>query len=384
MNELIANLLRPSAGLSPETVERLAGVREWGTFCALAGKTGCAALIHERLRDHAQRLPADVRGWLQVHHDRTVENNRRLLDELSTVTARFTARSIAGLVLKGPVLALWGTGLETRPFHDLDLLVRSEDLAGASDALRSTGFAEVRSGNPYHRVFVRMTPPPPVIVELHFDIIDGEHRYVPELSGVWNRAVTVDLLGCRVSTPSITDHLLLTVMQLPHHLWTLRLLVDIAHVTSRWESAIDWAGFAERAQAWRMRALAGSTIHAAASLFRLTLPPAAARLTEPKTYVQRVQWHLVQEALCEQFRSSPPQLGRAASWLIFDQPGTALALVVDTLLRTGVRGGWKDLSSIGRRLGAGAASAPALFAILSGTARSSRRGTSSERTGERH
>lgn len=384
MNELIATLLRPAAELTPEAVERLAGVRDWNIFCALVDKTGCAALIHARLGEYAQHLPVDVRDRLQAHHDRTIENNRRLLDELRSVTARLSSRGIGALVLKGPILALWGTGLDTRPFHDLDLLVRREDLAGTSGALRSAGFAEVQSGNPYHRVFVRMTPAPPVIVEVHFDIVDGERRYVPELSGVWDRAVTVDLPGFAVSAPGVADHLLLTVMQLPHHLWSLRLLVDIAYVATRWESVIDWPGFAERARAWRMRALTGSTIHAAASLFHLTLPPGAARLVEPKTYVQRVQWHLVLEALSEQLRPSSPRLGQAASWLIFDDPGTALALVVETLARTGSQGGWKDLSSIGRRLGVGAASAPALMAILSGTTLAGLRRISPARTGDRH
>jgi hypothetical protein len=271
-------------------------------------------------------------------------------------------------VLKGPVLAFLGTGLQTRSFNDLDLLVQPDDLAGASAVLRSRGFAELQSRHPCHRVFVKTAPPPAAVVELHFDLIDEERRYVPDLPGVWDRAVPIDLPGLTVSTASITDHLLLTIMQLPHHRWSLRLLVDIAHVAARWTTTIEWGPFTERARAWGMRALAGSTLQAAASLLNLVLPAAAARFAEPDTYVQRLQWRIVRQALSEQLRLDLPRLGPAASRLILDQPSMALALVVRTVFRPNSPGGWTTLSCIGRRLRTGASTVPSLLAILSGTA----------------
>jgi hypothetical protein len=278
--------------------------------------------------------------------------------------------------LKGPVLAFLGTGLQTRSFNDLDLLVRPGDLAGASAVLRSRGFAELQSHHPCHRVFVKTAPPPAAVVEVHFDLIDEERRYVPDLSGVWNRAVPIDLPGLIVSTASITDHLLLTIMQLPHHWWSLRLLVDIAHVATRWTTTIEWGPFTERARVWGMRALAGSTLQAAASLLGLVLPPAAARFAEPDTFVHRLQWRIVRQALSEQLLHDQPRLGPAASRLILDQPNMALALVVRTVLRPSSPGGWHTLSCIGRRLRTGAASLPSLLAILSGTISPGHRGVS--------
>ncbi len=361
MNELIASLIRPSARLSPDAVERLAGLQDWGAFCALVGKTGCAPLIHDRLRDHMQNVPRDVSDWLKASHDRTIERNRQLLDELNAVTRLLSAREIPALVLKGPVLAFLGTGLQTRSFSDLDLLVRPDGLMGASAALRSRGFVELRSAHPFHRVFVKMAAPLSTVVELHFDLIDRERRYTPQLSGVWDGAVTIDLPGCTVSTPSITDHLLLTLMQLPHHWWSLRLLVDIVHVATRWTTTIEWGPFMTKARAWGMRALAGSTLHAAASLLHLALPAAVVRFAEPETYVHRLQWHLVREALSEQLRLDPPRLGHAASCLVLDQPGLAPGLVVGTVFR-------HSLSCTGRRFWNGLATVPSLLAILSRTA----------------
>jgi hypothetical protein len=368
MIEVVTALVRPSFVLSADTVEQLASLPDWGGFCAIVANAGCAALVYERLRNREQAIPTDVSAWLQVQHAYTRESNRRLVDELHRVISALEAREIQTLVLKGPVLALLGTGLAVRPFRDLDLLVRPEDLVRAIDTLRPLGFAELRHRHSYHRILVRQTASSTAVIEIHFDLVDVERGYTPAMPGVWNRAVTFDLPGCTVSAPSITDHLLLTIMQLPHHHWNPRLLIDVAHLAARWRSAIDWEAVVEHARAWRMRVLTGATLRAMSSLFQFALPPAAARIAEPISHLERIQWDLVKRALTEQLRLDPPTIGGAASYLVLDRPATMLALAPRMVLGPHVRGRWTNFTQIGRRLRAGAARVPALLAIISKTA----------------
>jgi hypothetical protein len=307
---------------------------------------------------------------LRQHDEATAASNGRMLTELWALTSRLAADRVPALVLKGPVLALWGIGLQARVFHDLDLLVRPADMARAGAALKSTGFVELQTGNhDYHRVYAKTAARPAIVLELHFGMVDRERRYVPDLEGLWDRAVCVSILDHPCHTVSVTDHLLLAILQLPHHHWDLRLAVDIGHVVARHTATIDWDGFMERARAWGMRVLAGSTLGAAAAMWNLALPDRVAQFAEPETSVQKVQWHLVREALSEQLGLDGARLGRTAQFLILDRPSEAFAAAIARSLMQ--RDGTKSLSGIARRLRTGIAGVPALLAALSGTARRS-------------
>lgn len=379
MIETMTALARPWSSPPPTTVEGLARLSDWAGFCALVANAGCAALLHERLREHDHAVPRNVSAWLQVQHAQTRANNRRLLEELHRITGVLDTCEIPALILKGPVLALLGTGLSVRPFHDLDLLVRPEDLVRTMKALRPLGFAEVRSEHPYHRILVRAAAPATVI-EVHFDLIDAERGYTPTLSGIWTRAGTFDLPECTVSAPSITDHLLLTIMQLPHHHWDPRVMIDVAYLFTRWGGVIDWERFAHEAHAWRMRVLTGATLRATASLLELALPPAVSRLAEPGSYLERVQWRLVEQALLERFRLGPPRIGRAASCVVVDRPAAMLPLAVRTVLKSGGQGGWSSIPRVGRRFWMGMASVPALLASVSEIALAGRQRSANRRS----
>jgi hypothetical protein len=385
VTDVIAELIRPAASGSSDPGVDLARVRDWEAFCALVSRTECAALIHERLRYRARNVPPEVMEWLQEQHDRTAQSNNRLLDELGRVTTLLSAREIPALVLKGPVLAFLGTGLAVRPFHDLDLLIRPHDLLSASAALSSLGFMDLRSRHhDYHRVFVKMVAHSPTLIELHFDLIDRERRYLPDIPSIWDRAVSIEILGRTMCTPCVTDHLLLTIMQLPHHHWSPRLLGDIGHVTTRWRDAIDWTEFVGRARAWGMRVLAGATLHAAASLLHVALPPVVTEFAKPGDYIQRLQWRLVQEALSEQLRLKPPRLSLVTPFMVADRPSAMFALMIRRTLGPKDRPDRRGFSAIVHRLWAGAVSVPPVLSILARTVRAANERESASRTGKIH
>jgi len=382
VTDVIAELIRPTASVSSDQGAELASVRDWEAFCARVSRTECAALIHERLLNRARNVPPEVMRWLDEQHNRTAQNNNRLLGELGRVITLFSAQEIPALVLKGPVLAFLGTGLAVRPFHDLDLLIRPHDLQRASAALTSLGFNDLHSRrHDYHRVFVKMVAHSTTVIEVHFDLIDRERKYHPDIPSVWGRAVRVDILGRTMCTPSITDHLLLTIMQLPHHHWPTRLLVDVGHVVTRWRNTIEWTEFIGRARAWGMRVLAGATLHAAASLLHLALPPDVTEFAEPGDYIQRLQWRLVQEALSEQLRLEPPRLSLVTPFLVADRPSVMFGLLIRRTLGPTDRADGRGFSAIVHRLLTGAVILPPVLSVLAGMGRAANERESAGRVG---
>jgi hypothetical protein len=271
-------------------------------------------------------LPQRVLEWLETQYEQTASRNTLLLDELNKIVSMLFVRGIPALVLKGPVFAHLSTGLLVRPFHDLDLLVKRRDLGEVASLLGGQGFSRASGvSRQYHEVFVR--PERGYAVEVHFDLGDSDRSYTPDVAGLWDRSLALNLYGRVVTTLSLTDHLLVAMMQLPHHHWNLRLVTEIGTVVDRWGDAIDWDVLIKRAREWGMRALAGSTLHAVAWFFRITLPKTLTEFAEPESYFRRIQWQIVRHAVLEQFESSRLDTGRLASLLLPDRFSDAVSLI---------------------------------------------------------
>lgn len=290
--------MRPTVhGFTPQTCTRLVSDSE--RFCGHPEQPELAPLVYRRCRDHDVTLPPRLYERLRDQSRLTMENNSLLLSKLGEISSRFSRDQIPLMVFKGPMLADLTAGLLVRPFHDLDLLVHRHKLGEATHALRSLGYAEIPTGvrHEYHRIFAHAGARGAVVVELHFGLGNSQRTIVLDAAGIWHRSGVADLAGCAVRAPDVTDHLLLTVMQLPHHDWRLRLLVDIGLIISRWHTVIGWDELLGRARAWGMWALTASTLYTLDSMFGVAVPEAVRRAIRPEGYLRRAQWHLVMETV---------------------------------------------------------------------------------------
>ncbi len=367
MSILFLELIRPtSVALTPRDVERLTRQTNWPTFCSLVHQSGLAPLVYERLGKHARFLPEGVSEWLKLQYDQTIERNSFLFNEFKHVTTTLSNAGIAVMVFKGPVLAFLGLGLKVRTFHDLDLLVQRRDVEAVAERMKALGYGEVLDApHPYHHRYMRTDGDFRAVVELHFDLVDPVRSYVPDVAAIWDRSVVVDMFGHAARVPELSDHLLLTMMQLPHHHWTPRLLADIAQLVSRWGNTIDWTSLVARANAWGMRALVGSTLYTVASVLHVTLPEQARNCIVPETYFRRVQWHIARQAAAEQFVQPSPKFWRLAQYLVLDRFGDVPWLVVRRAFRAdGTDRVGRSPSSILRRLLLGALGLAPLLAVL--------------------
>jgi len=369
MNKLLLELIRPSANVTlPETIERLTHRVDWPSFCSLAYRTRLASLAYVQLRKYAANVPKDVLDWLRNQYYETTARNLLQLNNLFEVTTRLSNAKIPVLALKGPVLAHFGLGFRVRNFSDLDLLVQHSDLGAVARLLGSLGYVEAHyPPHPFHRRYLRAHCGPAAIIEVHFDLaelIDSSVR--PDVPSIWARSSEITFLGGRsVRAPELTDHLLLAMIQLPHHHWAPRLVADFGAIMSRCGDMIDWEGLVPRAEAWGMRALLGSTLHVLSSLLRVDLPQELRSRLKPD-YFRRMQWHVARLAVEENLSYGRHlAIFRIASVLMVDQPSDVVRLLGQSVyFRNEDIPKIRAFSGGMKRFMAGIASLPSLFGIL--------------------
>lgn len=165
--------------------------------------------------------------------------------------------------------------------------------------------------------------------------------------------------------PEWTDHLLLVVMQLPHHHWSPRLAVDIGRIVFHRVDQIDWDALAIRARAWGMRSVSGAALYLAASLLDVPLPATAQAFAQPENYVQRVQWNMAKQALADQFTRPYSRVAPLAAYLLVDRIDKIPKLVFRRVMRgPGMNNGQDTVLNVARRIIHGAMVLPAMGRIM--------------------
>jgi hypothetical protein len=290
-----------------------------------------------------------------------------MVKELDSVTSALFSRGLRLLLFKGPALDEVYAGTAVRLFSDLDIMVRREDLRAATEILGGMGYVQIGGDHPFHLRVVRRSGAFPVVVELHFDLSDPRRGYAPDLEAIWNRSVRSGVFhSCLV--PEMTDHLLLVAMQLPHHHWAPRLVVDIGRMVFHGKERIDWDALAVRARAWGMRAVAGAALYVASSLLDIRLPAAAWTFCRPENYVRRVQWNVAARASADQFLRPRSRVAPLAACLLVDRTEQIPRIVFWQLMcGAGIDYERRGVSGITRRLLRGAIALPVAGRLMVGS-----------------
>ena len=229
---------------------------------ALAALHGEPEAIADALRRHhliglvrARTSDADVRARVAPALAEALASRRPvgrvpasvLLAAYVEVRRMLETAGIELLVLKGFYFAerLYG-GIERRPQHDLDVLVRPGDFGATLAALRGAGFA--RRKRDLHSIAVRRGD---VQVDVHRHL-----RWAPAFAvdeaAVWRTALDVDVQGTPVRTLSdeytLVFLLLAAFEDLGQGLAKLKQLLDVYLLLRAVDATMDWdAFFARRA-----------------------------------------------------------------------------------------------------------------------------------------
>lgn len=366
---LIETLLReglaaPAASIRQVGVSVPEGM-DWTSLCAVTHRCRIAPVIYQCLRGASLPMPPDVMSWFRVQYYDTVARNLALLNDLRELLDWLAEEEIPAIVLKGAALAHFGVGV-ARIFHDLDILIRDGDLQRVDSILRRHGHRDW-PGPPhdFHRTYFRQTASGTRVLEVHFDISDRPRPYKPDISGIWERSLVTTIFDVPMRVPELADQLLLTIMQLPHHHWAMRLIVDVWQVVLRWGGGIDWRVLLERAGAWHMGVLTRSTLHALGTMLSVPVSPQAMSMSDPAGYFERVQWRVARGAIAEQLEYPfRPKVTLVAPFLMVDQAKSLPALLMKRSLGVGGSPEESTATKAVRRNAATVAALPALGKVF--------------------
>ena len=154
-----------------------------------------------------------------------------------------------------------GCGLFTalRPMADVDLLVRGPDVRGATQLLRSLGYAGT-DGELLHQEPIDgnmhvepMRKPGGLLVEIHYALLAPALVKGQDVDGIWSRTRSRAIGGTEAKVLSPEDLLLhLCLHAALNHGFQVNLLhlCDIPAVVDHFGDRLDWTAFRNRARAW--------------------------------------------------------------------------------------------------------------------------------------
>lgn len=183
--------------------------------------------------------------------------------ELGRLLGRFREAGIPLIPLKGPVLAeALYPDPALRPFSDLDLLIRHQDLLRADGLLHELGCRRVADAHSWsfdvaYDTQTLYEAPPGVRVDLHWGLMnDPRYRWDHREGGaVWDRALPLRVAGEEALGLCHEDLVLYLAVHLAvhHGLGGVIWYWDLALLLERGEGALDWEAIIDRAARWRVR-----------------------------------------------------------------------------------------------------------------------------------
>jgi hypothetical protein len=301
------------------------GPEDWRGLVALAARQRVRPLLFRRLAasDTGDRVPQDVLAALRSNCRAIARRTLALHAELVRVVRALGSQGIPVMLLKGAHVATAVYGdLALREMGDLDLMVRREQLARATDVVLGLGYA---SGKPFsierdvavsHHVS-RLLKPPGLTVEMHWTLAPPRRPFSIDPSSLWERAVPVRVPGAGALALSDEDlllHLCLHTSYQHGFEFGLRSLWDIAHLLRQPERDVHWEVVRERAEQWKCQRGVELTLEVARRVLGAAVPPHVVRARGGETLSEAVMTSAVGQLLAGFDPTLPPRDLAALEW----------------------------------------------------------------------
>jgi hypothetical protein len=247
-------------------------------------------LLYRRLssKSLAPAVPDPVRQRLKDLYSCSAMWNRKVLDDARVVLAALRRNGIEVAVLKGAHLAeAVYRDVALRPMTDIDLLVRSSELARAEKILVELGFVSEQRPDVdtpralhYHLEPFRKTGA--TTVEVHWSIARPNSPVSIDIEDLWLRARPCVVAGVQVLALGPADLLLhLCTHASYHHRFgidhphgiALKHLHDIAFVATELRDEIDWPQLVAIANADGRARYIYATFAVVSAMFGTRFPP---------------------------------------------------------------------------------------------------------------
>jgi hypothetical protein len=217
----------------------LAGPIDWTALIETARVHRVVPLVYRTLVGmRSERIPADVSTRLRAEFRANARENLRLTAELLRVIDLLSGYGIPVIPYKGPALATSVYGdLSLRQFDDLDVILRSDDVAKANEVLAAEGYEVVR--NVTGKDVALFHPTLGVTLEIHWSISAEKHPVQIAPDRLWQNLQRCSIGGRSVLTQAPEDLLWMLCIHGAQHRWErLSWLCDVAEMVRG--NAIDW------------------------------------------------------------------------------------------------------------------------------------------------
>ncbi len=261
---------------------------DWERLPALAERHGVLPLVHrhlgaEPLRAHVPAAAAEALGRIGRMWG---ARGLWMANELATLLGELSARGIAALPFKGPLLAqqLYGSAA-LRQVVDLDILVRPHDLPSVAELLVARGFttpswgaAEVDALALAHSKDVTFhAPPPSWLLELHVGLQAADGRASYGFDDFADRLTTTSFMGVETLAFPPEELLAYLCAHGAGHAWSrLSWVCDVAELLRR-GLVTDWRRVDEAARLLGATRRVASGVRIAHELLGAPLPAGAPR-----------------------------------------------------------------------------------------------------------
>ncbi len=310
--------------------EGLAGEVDWPRLCADARGEGLAPLLYAAVRGWSF-VPDAALADLLLAYQESALYSAVMSVELAALLDLLSEARLPAIVLKGAALGdtLYGNAA-LRPMTDLDLLLHREDVPAAQQALEARGYhrsaVEARPGLTLafeNEIVLRSAGTPALAVELHWRLLDSPfYQERVDEGWFWETARPAEVAGTQALVLGLEAAFLhLSAHYVLHHQGRGdRWIHDIALLTARRGTAIDWDGLLARAASFDLVTSVQTVLHQLVSDWQAAIPDhvmdAADRLPISAAERQVVDWLLsAQRPVVQRFWADLASIGdRRQRW----------------------------------------------------------------------
>lgn len=267
---------------------------DWDIVYKKSSQLGVAPLLYKIIKkcligSQLSCIPEDFLQKIKIAYLRTFIINEKNFDKLTELINLFSSAGIKVILLKGSHLAQFVyKDLGLRQMHDIDIMIKREDLKKAENLLIQTGYyystyshdAEVqdylrRKFYTQNHHLLPFCHPQDIILEVHWTIIRPSVLFNIDIEGLWERAQEKKIHNTTVSVLCVEDlllHLSLHASYSGRAIPDLKPYCDIAKIITSYADNIKWDQLQIRARRWKTEKSLYLTLSLAKEFFGLILP----------------------------------------------------------------------------------------------------------------
>ena len=242
--------------------------------------------------DTEKEVPEKFMAILKKGYYRNVLRNMYIYDELGIVLNAFKDSGINVIVLKGAFLAeIVYKNIGLRSLHDIDLLIRNEDLQKVKKELAELGYDIPVHPTRLHEILndqldinkeIHFTnQEKKILIDIHWDIIPSDIPLKIDINKFWNNAQSIKIAGIETLTLAVEDLLFHLVLHLDKHMddncssvapFQFKGFCDVAEVIKYYDGNINWKYLVQSSKNYRIEEEMYQILYIVNKFFGILLP----------------------------------------------------------------------------------------------------------------